>query len=446
MRWYRSLFFKVFLWFWAVIFLAMWAAVITNHWIEEDYFRPASQNEVLHLVQMMERDQPIIAEGRKLWRKVRPGWNLVSVPADLITQLPHDLEEFADYAGQTAQVLYGQNDGWLMIGPLEQAGYLYIAVARPQWPGLLDNEDRWLVPVAMVLVVTLLCGALVWSLTTPIRRLQRTVRRLAAGNFDVSDLRHVRFREDEIGMLAGEVMDMAGALQRLLHSHQQLLRDVSHELRSPLTRLQIALGIARKKDQQNLLQAEHSRIERAVQQVDGLVSQILDLARLQQSDRDLLQLQTLPLQEQLQEWVDDAEPELQQKQLQIDWQLTAESLSCHWDWLLIQRAFDNLLRNAIRFAPAGSVLQVGLSSSHGLVSLWVQDQGPGVPEEQLESIFDPFTQVDSARDHAAGGYGLGLALVRRIVELHEGMVTASNAYPGLRVVMRLPQRINTAKS
>src|SRR5690606_6787823 len=324
----------------------------------------------------------IIAEGRKLWRKVRPGWNLVSVPADLITQLPHDLEEFADYAGQTAQVLYGQNDGWLMIGPLEQAGYLYIAVARPQWPGLLDNEDRWLVPVAMVLVVTLLCGALVWSLTTPIRRLQRTVRRLAAGNFDVSDLRHVRFREDEIGMLAGEVMDMAGALQRLLHSHQQLLRDVSHELRSPLTRLQIALGIARKKDQQNLLQAEHSRIERAVQQVDGLVSQILDLARLQQRDGALLQLQTLPLQEQLHEWVDDAEPELQQKQLQIDWQLSAGALPCRWDWLLIQRAFDNLLRNAIRFAPAGSVLQVGLSSSHGLVSLWVQDQGPGVPEEQ----------------------------------------------------------------
>src|SRR5690606_40347209 len=99
MRWYRSLFFKVFLWFWAVIFLAMWAEVLTNHWIEEDYFRPASQNEVLHLVQMMEREQPIIAEGRKLWRKVRPGWNLVSVPADLITQLPHDLEEFADYAG-----------------------------------------------------------------------------------------------------------------------------------------------------------------------------------------------------------------------------------------------------------------------------------------------------------------------------------------------------------
>ncbi len=440
MRWYRSLFFKVFLWFWAVMFLAMWAAVLTNDWIEDDYFRPASEREVMHLVHMMEQDRPILAEGRKLWRKVRPGWNLVFVPADLITQLPHDLEEFADQAALSGNILFGQNDGWLMIGPLEQSGYLYIGVARRQWPGLLENEDRWLVPVAMVLVVTLLCFVLVWSLTIPIRRLQRTVRRLAAGNFDVSDLRHVRFREDEIGLLAGEVMDMAGSLQRLLHSHQQLLRDVSHELRSPLTRLQIALGIARKKDQQSLLQSEHDRIERAVQQVDGLVSQILDLARLQQSDRQLLQQETLGVQEQLREWVDDADMELQQKQLQIDWNIPAGELLCHWDWLLVQRAFDNLLRNAIRFAPHNSVIQVGLTLSHGLISLWVQDQGPGVPEEQLESIFDPFTQVDSARDHAAGGYGLGLALVRRIVELHDGIVSAGNASPGLRVTMRLPQK------
>src|SRR5690606_22023536 len=178
--------------------------------------------EVMHLIHMMEQDRPILAEGRKLWRKVKPGWNLVSVPADLITQLPHDLEEFADQAALSGNILFGQNDGWLMIGPLEQSGYLYIGVARRQWPGLLENEDRWLVPVAMILVVTLLCFVLVWSLTIPIRRLQRTVRRLAAGNFDVSDLRHVRFREDEIGLLAGEVMDMAGSLQRLLHSHQQL--------------------------------------------------------------------------------------------------------------------------------------------------------------------------------------------------------------------------------
>lgn len=439
MRWSRSLFFKIFLWFWSVIFLAMWAAVLTSDWIEHDYFRPATQQEAMHLVRMMDQERPILAEGRKLWRKMGPGWNLVSVPTDLVNQLPHDLEEFADQAAQSGQILFGQNDGWLMIGPLQRQGYLYIGVARAQWFGLLETQDRWLVLLAMVLVVTSLCFVLAWSLTRPIRTLQSTVRRMGQGDFDVSDLSRVRFRDDEIGMLAGEVMDMAAALQRLLHSHQQLLRDVSHELRSPLTRLQIALGIARKKDQHQLLQSEHDRIERAVGQIDGLISQILDLARLQQGDRKLLQLQSLPLAEQLREWVDDADVELQQKQLVIDWQLPPADLRCHWDWLLIQRAFDNLLRNAIRFAPPASQLQIGVQASHGMVSLWVQDQGPGVPDEQTDSIFNAFAQVDSARDHAAGGYGLGLALVKRIVELHDGIVGASNQSPGLRIVMRLPQ-------
>lgn len=438
MRWTRSLFFKIFLWFWSVIFLAMWAAVVTSDWLENDYFRPATQSEALHLVHLMEQERPILAEGRKLWRKLEPGWNLVSVPTDLTTELPHDLEEFADQAGQQGEVLFAQSDGWLMLGPLQSQGYLYIGIARAQWFGLLDDQDRWVVVLIMVLVVTLLCMVLVWSLTNPIQKLQNTVRRLAQGNFDVSDLKRVRFRDDEIGLLAGEVMDMAESLQRLLHSQQQLLRDVSHELRSPLTRLQIALGIARKKDGQALLQAEHARIERAVTQIDSLISEILDLARLQQGDRRLLQSESQDLAEHIQEWLDDAADEIQQKQLTLVKNLPASALLCRWDWLMISRAFDNLLRNAIRFAPIGSTLTIAVEMQHGMVSIAVQDQGPGVPDDQTESIFNPFTQVDLARDHLAGGYGLGLALVRRIVELHDGIVTASNCSPGLRVVMRMP--------
>ncbi|MCD8522286.1 MAG: ATP-binding protein [Saccharospirillaceae bacterium] len=438
MRWYRSLFFKIFLWFWGVIFVAMWAAVLTNEWIEDDYFRPATQPEAMHLVHLMDRERPIVAEGRKLWRKVRPGWNLVAVPVDMTSQLPHDLEEFADEAGNADQILWGQNDGWLMIGPLQRQGYLYIAVSRKEWQSVLNNEDRWLVPLAIVVVVTLLCFMLVWSLTRPIRRLQRTVRRLAQGDFDVSGLRRDLHRHDEIGMLASEVVDMADALQRLLHSHQQLLRDVSHELRSPLTRLQIALGIARKKDQQNLLVAEHDRIERAVGQVDGLVGQILDLARLQQTDSQQLQTSTHALGQQLHDWLQNADVEIEEKHLQLIVHEPADSLTCDWDWMLVERAFDNLLRNAIRFSPPGSALSVGVDVSAQHLALWVQDQGPGVPQEELQRIFDPFTQVDSARDHAAGGYGIGLALVKRIVELHGGRVHAENRLPGLRVTMQLP--------
>ena len=113
-------------------------------------------------------------------------------------------------------------------------------------------------------------------------------------------------------------------------------------------------------------------------------------------------------------------------------------MSANWDWLLIERAFDNLLRNAIRFAPAHSTIKIGMSAKTETVELWVQDQGPGVPEDTLETIFDPFSQVDQARDHASGGYGLGLTLVKRIVELHGGSVVASNQTPGLRVLMTLP--------
>lgn len=440
MHWYRSLFFKVFLWFWGVIFLAMWAAVLTNDWIEEDYFRPAAQREVVHLVQMMDHERPIIAEGRKLWRKLRPGWNLVAVPVDMLSQLPHDLEEFVDQAGDEDAVLWGQNDGWLVIGPLARQGYLYLAVSRTEWQSVLDNEHRWLVPAAMVLVVTLLCFVLVWSLTRPIRRLQKTVRQLAAGNFDVSGLRRDLYRHDEIGMLAGEVVDMAGSLQRLLHSHQQLLRDVSHELRSPLTRLQIALGIARKKDSQHILAAEHDRIERAVGQVDALVSQILDLARLRQQDSDQLLAEDDSLSEQIRQWLQDAELEIAHKHLQLHTDLPATSLQCHWDWVLVERAFDNLLRNAIRFSPDGGSLTVGARQKGEQVELWVSDEGPGVPPAELERIFDAFTQVDPARDHAAGGYGIGLALTRQIVELHDGIILAENQSPGLKVIMRLPRR------
>lgn len=440
MRWYRSLFFKIFLWFWGVIFLAMWAAVITNEWIEDDYFRPASQAESMHLVRMMDSQRPIMAEGRKLWRRVRPGWNLVAVPVDMLSQLPHDLEEFVDQAEDADAVLWGQNDGWLIIGPLQRQDYLYIAVARKEWQSVLDNEHRWLVPAAMVVVVTLLCFVLVWSLTRPIRRLQKTVRQLAAGNFDVSGLRRDLYRHDEIGMLASEVTDMAGALQRLLHSHQQLLRDVSHELRSPLTRLQIALGIARKKDQQGLLAAEHDRIERAVGQVDGLVAQILDLARLQQTDSRQLQAEEGSVSEHVQLWLQDAELELADKELQLQVQLPDAALTAHWDWMMMERAFDNLLRNAIRYSPQGGVLQAGAQLTQQSIELWVEDQGPGVPEDELERIFAPFTQVDPARDHAAGGYGIGLALVKRIVELHDGKVRADNQSPGLRVTMVIPLR------
>lgn len=438
---FRTLFFKVFFWFWAAIFLAMVAAVTTSNWIDDDYVRKASQSERIHLLHLMERKRPIMAEGRKLWRKLRPDWNLVAVPVDAIGHLPHDVEEFVDLAAEARDVLWGQDDGWLMIGPIQRGDYLYVAITRKHWSSVWDDEQRWMIPIAFFGVITLLCMGLVWSLTRPIRRLQRTVRQLGKGNFDVSEIRSDANRYDEIGELSSDVVEMADALNRLLQSHQQLLRDVSHELRSPLTRLQIALGIARKKDPDGLLDAEHNRIERAVGQVDGLVSQILDLARLQQQDSQNLQLEYRSLANQLDNWVQDAEIEMDEKQIVLQSHLPDETIQCHWDWILVERAVDNILRNAIRFSPEGGKLDVSAQlTSDGQIEIAIQDEGPGVPEEDLQRIFNPFTQVDSARDHASGGYGIGLALVHRIVELHDGIIEACNQSPGLRITMRLPRK------
>jgi len=129
-RWYRSLFLRIFLWFWSVVFIAMFTAVLTGLWIEDDYLREATPSETLQLVRMIERQRPVMVEDRKLWRRIRPGWNLVAAPMDMVSQLPHDLEEFVDEAADRSQVLRGQNDGWLLVGPIRRGDYLYVAVSR----------------------------------------------------------------------------------------------------------------------------------------------------------------------------------------------------------------------------------------------------------------------------------------------------------------------------
>ena len=125
-------------------------------------------------------------------------------------------------------------------------------------------------------------------------------------------------------------------------------------------------------------------------------------------------------------WLQDAELELAHKQISVAWQLKEEEVFCNIDAVLMQRAFDNVLRNAIRFSPEGGILTITLENTAGELTFAIADQGPGVAEEQLEEIFAPFTQADHSRSHASGGYGIGLAMVKRILNMHHGEVKASN--------------------
>ena len=443
MRWRNSLFIKIFLWFWIVVVISMTVASVSFQWLQDDFHRPLQVREQILLQRIAENVKPLAIKKRGLWSRLEPGWNIVKFEESQINDLPHDVAEFYEHAVAEQQSLWGQEDGYMMMGPLVHRDKIYIAVSRYHWRHSLDEGERWLIPFLVVVMVSFLCGLLAWHLTSPIRRLQQAAKKLSAGDFDISDLRSNLNRGDELGDLSVEFVEMADSLQRLLQSHRQLLRDVSHELRSPLTRLQIALGIARKKDVANTLQAEHDRIERASGQVANLVTQILDLAKLQQEGE--LTTEKLDLVRLFKTWLQDAELELAAKQLTVDWQLDTDEVFFPIDVVLMQRAFDNVLRNAIRFSPKSGVLTLSLHQTEQQLTFSISDQGPGVSEDQLEDIFSPFTQADQSRSHTnsgyGGGYGIGLAMVQRILNMHHGEVRARNLKgSGLCVEWSLPSR------
>ena len=439
MRWRHSLFIKIFLWFWLVVLVCMTVATLSFQWLQDDFHRPLQLREQHLLQRIAENMKPIKLAKRGLWARLQPGWNIVRFTESQFNDVPHDIAEFYEHAVAEKQSLWGQEDGYVMMGPLVHRDQIYIAVSRYHWRHSLDEGERWLIPFLVVLMVSLLCAVLAWHLTSPIRRLQKAAKQLSGGDFDVSGLSSNLNRRDELGDLSVEFVDMADSLQRLLQSHRQLLRDVSHELRSPLTRLQIALGIARKKDQNSDLQAEHDRIERAAIQVSNLVTQILDLAKLQQEGE--LTTERMELVRLFKIWLQDAELELANKQIQIAWQVADDEVYCDIDTVLMQRAFDNVLRNAIRFSPEAGKLTLSLSKKNQQVIFQLCDQGPGVEEGQLEAIFAPFAQADHSRNHANGGYVIGLAMVKRILNMHHGKVSAKNiSNAGLCVEWSIPER------
>lgn len=424
MRWRNSLFIKIFLWFWIVVVVCMTVATTSFQWLQNDYHRPLHIQEQHLLQRIADSIQPLKIQKRGLWTRLQPGWNIIRFKESQLNDIPHDVAKFYEHALAEQQTLWGQEDGYVMMGPMLHNDQIYIAVSRYHWRHSLDEGERWLIPFLVVLMVSCLCGVLAWHLTRPIRRLQKAAKQLSGGDFEVKDLRSNLNRGDELGDLSIEFVEMADSLQRLLQSHRQLLRDVSHELRSPLTRLQIALGIARKKDTNSELKSEHDRIERASLQVSNLVTQILDLAKLQQEGD--LTTEHMDLVRLFKVWLQDAELELAHRNIQIQWQLPSEEVYCDIDTVLMQRAFDNVLRNAIRFSPESGTLILRLEKKGKNIVFQLRDQGPGVDEAQLIEIFSPFAQADHSRNHASGGYGIGLAMVKRILSMHHGAVSARN--------------------
>jgi two-component system sensor histidine kinase CpxA len=328
----------------------------------------------------------------------------------------------------------------MLVGPDGKA--FRVVVMTPPYRGPIRRFGELELPgvraatlIIALVVSAVVCFLLARYLTAPVDRLRDATQRIAAGDLNVRVLPSLKGRKDDLGLLAADFDAMAERVRSLLESKHQLLRDVSHELRSPLARLQLALSLAQRGDAgaaENL-----ARIGREADRLEQLIARALLLARL---ERPALGTETeqVDIAQLLGEIVADVAIEADARRARVELR-TQGTLQVMGDREALRSAFENVLRNAVRYSPVGSQLQVRAEGRGISIEVVIEDQGPGVPEKDLTLIFEPFYRVDASRDRAEGGEGLGLAIAARAVALHHGTIDARNlAATGLAVRIVLP--------
>lgn len=328
----------------------------------------------------------------------------------------------------------------ISVVPVETSrGRLYWVAGSLIEADAMQQNSRYalMLRLSLALISILLVSWLLSRMfTRPIRQLQQSASRLGSGRMDTRAPQALAGRGDELGELARSFDAMATQLEGLMDSHKQLLRDVSHELRSPLARLTVALELARDTAGEGA-QEDLQRIALEAERLNELIGEVLSLARFEQGaiDAEMAELDLTAL---LVEVIGDAsfEAEAAGKRVQTD---TLPDCRIRADRLWLQRALDNVLRNAVRHTADGTAVRVDMQHIGDDISITVRDHGPGVPEDALAHLFEPFFRAEEARTRSAGGYGLGLAIAQRVIDMHGGSIHARHAEGGgLQIRIALP--------
>ena len=359
------------------------------------------------------------------------------------------IRDLAAQVSQTGRIASGPADGGFLLAlPLMGHGkHTFIIVG--EWPNLPLRSPRPWSPfprdfglrLAVSLVIGgIICYGLAWHLTAPIRRLRRVTHQLAVGDLTARIGEGIGNRKDELAGLSRDFDRMADRIEALVNAQQRLIRDISHELRSPLARLNVALELARRgcgTDAAGPL----NRIEREAERLNDLIAQLLTLTllesgieRMEKSRIDLLRL--------VREIADDADFEARNTNRSVQ-VMSGEEIAISGSEEMLHRAIENVVRNAVRYTAEGTAVEVTLrcrqKDGATYATITVHDHGRGVPEAALAQLFQPFYRVTYARDRLTGGTGIGLAITQRAVHLHGGSVKASNDPDGgLTVEIDLP--------
>jgi two-component system sensor histidine kinase CpxA len=316
-------------------------------------------------------------------------------------------------------------------------GSLYtVFILQPQ-----GRLDRWVADRSLsgLIVLAILVSAafsflLARTISQPVRQLRNSATAIAAGRLDTRVAKGVVKRRDEIGLLAREFDRMAGELERSLRRQTELTRNVSHELRSPLARLRVALELARRKAGEL---PELEKIDTETGKLDALIGQILEFSKL--DEHDLEQSTQLNLVDLVHSIVDDVRFEYGDNiDVELQYQEDDDVFVDGYESAL-RACVENVLRNAARHGAPKSKITVELTEQDNGAMIVIQDDGGGVAPSELDSLFEPFFRAaPNSAEAARRGKGLGLAIAKRAIELHAGSISAINQDGGLRVTITLP--------
>lgn len=317
-------------------------------------------------------------------------------------------------------------------------GDRYVLIVRWERPRPMpffgESPLRYMRFAGLFFAALLLCYALARYLSSPIGKIRRATQKLAGGDLKTRVADQIGRRHDELASLAKDFDVMAERIESLITSQRRLSRDVSHELRSPLARLNVALEIAKQKsngDAAPLL----DRIEAESNRLNEMVSRLLTLASLESGaqDFDLTEINLADLVEQV---ASDADFEAKAlgKSVSVS---RLDRCRTHGSERLLRSAIENVLRNAVKYTEEGTIVDVTLTAEAGKATVKVCDQGGGVPEDELQNLFRPFYRIGEARERTTGGTGLGLAIAERAILAHKGKIEARNNGGGLEVEISL---------
>ncbi len=325
---------------------------------------------------------------------------------------------------------------FIFTQPVTMTGETYHVIMTTNRFGF-HRQNRWgffWVPLAAMMTGLLVASAaLSYWMLRPLRAFGQTARSISADNLHARLPERITSRRDAFGELGREFNGMTDRLELVLENQNQLLRDVSHELRSPLARIQVAASLWARKSGGH---ESYDRIENEVGRLDRLIGDLLSLSRIKSGYQQTAV--TFDLADMLASIADDAGFEFSQenKSILLD---TPDTATFRGDKSLVASAVENIVRNALRHSPEGESIEIHLSVATDSYLMTIRDRGAGVDEEKLDRIFEPFYQADEARGVGSGHHGIGLSLAKAVIELHRGNISATNADDGgFLVSVKLP--------